>query len=464
MPETATVPQGGTSATSGNIPGESGSAAGAALTDEQILGITEDSQASTEATPRQEDAARKGGATRQEDGRAAETQPKPEDAGLKPGATQAEEIQPGQPLPEWAKQLLADPAYRGIGPKVQQLWDQHQAYRELYPTVAEARAVKELFPGGAEEAKAVHARALALDAADEQFVSGDPAAQGELALQWYQDNPEAFSRMVAVSARLLAEREPETYKQLTEGMFLAALQAERFDKRVDLLREALAKNDGEALKGLVETLVGWAENRGISRRGGPARSGIDPERQAIQQEREKLDIERRALQAEQYGAFHNAAQTSVETQVQQSIQGTLAKVLKDAPFTEGGKKRIAEDIFRQVDNTLRADRGLARQYASIVRPRGPAQGAGWRLDPAAQDAVVSLLVGRAKALIPAVAKQVVAEHTSYLVGANKALIEKKEGAAKRVDIAGGGAPEVRVRPLKPEDVRGMTDEEILDMA
>jgi len=72
--------------------------------------------------------------------------------------------------------------------------------------------------------------------------------------------------------------------------------------------------------------------------------------------------------------------------------------------------------------------------------------------------------GHSKALIPAVAKQVVAEHTSYLVGANKALIEKKEGAAKRVDIAGGGAPEVRVRPLKPEDVRGMTDEEILDMA
>ncbi len=461
MPESATVAE-ATSATSGNIPAESGSAAGAALTDEQILGITEDSQASTETTARQEDAARKGSATRQEDRRAAETQPKPEDAGLKPGATQAEEIQPGRPLPEWAKQLLADPAYRGIGPKVQQLWDQHQAYRELYPTVAEARAVKELFPGGAEEAKAVHARALALDAADEQFVSGDPQAQGELALEWYQDNPEAFSRMVAVSARLLAEREPETYKQLTEGMFLAALQAERFDKRVDLLREALAKNDGEALKGLVETLVGWAEKRGISRPAG--RDGLDPERQAIQQERERLDTERRALEGERYGAFHNAAQTSVETQVRQSIEGVLAKVLKDAPFTEGGKKRIAEDIFRQVDNTLRADRGLARQYASIVRPRGPAQGAGWRLDPAAQDAVVSLLVGRAKALIPAVAKQVVAEHTSYLVGANKALIEKKEGAAKRVDIAGGGAPEVRVRPLKPEDVRGMTDEQILDMA
>src|SRR3989454_2516502 len=47
------------------------------------------------------------------------------------------------------------------------------------------------------------------------------------------------------------------FRSLTEGMFLAALQAERFDKRVDLLREALAKNDGEALKGLVETLVGW---------------------------------------------------------------------------------------------------------------------------------------------------------------------------------------------------------------
>jgi len=454
-----------TSATSGPI---SDGAAGAALTDEQILGITEDSQASTETTPRQEDAARKGSATRQEEGRAAETQPKPESAevpegGAKAGDTAPEEIQPGQPLPEWAKQLLADPAYRGIGPKVQQLWDQHQAYREIFTTVAEARAVKELFPGGADEAKVVHAKALALDEADEQFVSGDPAAQGELALEWYQDNPEAFSRMVTVSARLLAEREPETYKQLTDGIFLAALRAERFDKRVDLLREALAKNDGEALKGLVETLVGWAENRGIS--GRSARGGqLDPERQAIQQEREKLDTERRALEAERYGAFHNAAQTSVETQVRQSIQGTLAKVLKDAPFTEGGKKRIVEDIFRQVDNTLRADRGLARQYASIVRPAAAGSPRlAWRLDQEAQKQAVSLLVGRAKALIPAVAKQVVAEHTSYLVGANKALIDKKENAAKRVDIAGGGAPEVRVRPLRPEDVRGKTDEEILDM-
>src|SRR2546425_6204772 len=146
MPETATVPQGGTSATSGIIPAESGSAVGAALTDEQILGITEDSQASTETTARQEDAARKGGATRQEDRRAAETQPKPEDAGLKPRATQAEEIQPGRPLPEWAKQLLADPAYRGIGPKVQQLWDQHHAYPELYSTLAAAPPVKGLLP------------------------------------------------------------------------------------------------------------------------------------------------------------------------------------------------------------------------------------------------------------------------------------------------------------------------------
>src|SRR2546422_11267971 len=114
-------------------------------------------------------------------------------------------------------------------------------------------------------------------------------------------------------------------------MFLAALQAERFDKRVDLLREALAKNDGEALKGLVETLVGWAENRGISRHGGPARSGSDAERQAIQQERERLDIERRAVHAERNGAYHDAAHTSGATRGQQWSQRARTQALTEMP-------------------------------------------------------------------------------------------------------------------------------------
>ncbi len=423
-------------------------------TDEEILGITEEAEASDQqpATGDQEQAS-----TAQ--AQATEAVAKPQQQATEQRVQEEGLLSPsGTAPPAWLKQLYADPK---IGREAQRLWDTSAAYREAFPTVAEARAVKELFPGGAEEARAVHAKANALDEADEQFVSGDPEAQTQLATEWYDDNPEAFTRMVSVSAKLLAEREPEAYQQLTSQIFLGTLQRENFDKRVELLREALEKNDAGALKALVGNLVGWAQQKGIA--GDPAKTGhISPERQVLERERQELTRQRQELEARAYQGFEQAAQTAVQGSIQQSIQGTVANVLKDAPFTDAGRKRIAEEVFRTVDEKLRADKGLTRQYAAIVRPGGTRHG-GWRLDEQAKTQVVNLLVGRAKALIPAVAKQVVADYTAYVLSSNKEVIGRKESAARRVDIAGGAAPQTRVRPLTQEDIRGLSDAEVLDL-
>ncbi len=460
MPEqTATAASDQWSATSETAGAGSGNAQ--VPTDEEILGITEEAEASDQqpapipsgpATGDQEQAWAEPASGGQATKAAAKTQPqatepKPQEEGLlSPG---------GAAPPAWLKQLYADPKF---GKEAQRLWDTSAAYREAFSTVAEARAVKELFPGGAEEARAVHAKANALDEADEQFVSGDPEAQTQLATEWYEDNPEAFTRMVSVSAKLLAAREPETYQHLTSQIFLGTLQRENFDKRVELLREALEKNDAEALKALVGNLVGWAQQKGIA--GDPAKAGaISPERQVLERERQELIRQRQELEARTYQGFEQAAQTAVQSSIQQSIEGTLANVLKDAPFTEAGRKRIAEEVFRTVDEKLRQDKGLTRQYAAIVRPGGRS----WRLDEAAKTQVVNLLAGRAKALIPAVAKQVVADYTAYVLSANKEVIGRKESAARRVDIAGGGAPQTRVRPLTQEDIRGMSDLDVLNL-
>ena len=71
---------------------------------------------------------------------------------------------------------------------------------------------------------------------------------------------------------------------------------------------------------------------------------------------------------------------------------------------EGAARRIGEDIFNEVHRALAADRNLSEQVAGVLSDR--------RFDLAQQARVASLLAGRAKQLVPSVARRVIGEWTS----------------------------------------------------
>ena len=197
-----------------------------ALTDEQIVGL-ETEAASDEwrvaseresEVPGSGDSARNDGEGRDSSERPASEGDADRAGGVKPAlendgsvATQGKGDTRSQLLmvqpPEWLAARMMDPR---DGEEAKELWDGKQraekeaaAYREVFATPEDARALKEIYPGGAGEAKAAAERARALDEIDAAFYRGDAAARMQLAQRMMAENAGAFRAMVEAGAQLL---------------------------------------------------------------------------------------------------------------------------------------------------------------------------------------------------------------------------------------------------------------------
>jgi hypothetical protein len=141
----------------------------------------------------------------------------------------------------------------------------------------------------------------------------------------------------------------------------------------------------------------------------------------------------------------------------EAIDRTLASTLPEG-IAEGARRRIGEDVFREVHASLASDRELSRRVGETLRD--------WKFDAAARQQVVALVSGRARAVLPEVARRVVAEWTSSVLASDRAKMARIDSAAARRDITGGRLPEplassaLRSREV---DYRRLSDEQILEM-
>src|SRR5579883_3633646 len=188
------------------------------LSDEQILEIAPDGNtnipgSAPEATPRpaEDTAARTvpaAEATPQSAGIRSIGNTPPSASAAPPGTAVLSE-----PPPVLA-QMMADPE---SGAEARELWSGIQearaevaAYRACFASPEEARALKELYPGGAAEARAAAERARMLDEIDAAYFGGSgsspeqaSAARAAFAERLLRENPAAFREMVFAGLRAL---------------------------------------------------------------------------------------------------------------------------------------------------------------------------------------------------------------------------------------------------------------------
>src|SRR5262249_32658280 len=140
----------------------------------------------------------------------------------------------------------------------------------------------------------------------------------------------------------------------------------------------------------------------------------------------------------------------------------LTATLPDG-VADGARRRIGEDIFRDLSSTLSGDRELSAQIGQMLR--GSPQ-SGWRFDAAARQPLAGLLAGRARKALPEVARRVVSEWTSSVLASDRARQTRIASAVARRDITGGRLPEqVASSALRPRsvDYARTSDEQILEM-
>lgn len=358
-------------------------------------------------------------------------------------------LEPGVIPPE-LKHLMRDAK---VAPHLQRLVDQNSAYRQ-FGTVGQLRTINDAITrvGGVEQLEQVAAKAISLDEADDAF-NGTPEQQQTLAEEWLEDSPDAFRSMVSTGAKLLAQRDPQGYAAMTAEIFGGRVSELGWDEQIEAIDRALQAGDSKRLEGLANWLVESARKSGVQWQGGRGR--VSPERQRFEAERSRFEKDRETHAVTQVRAFQSGVHDDVSKQVTSSVQSVITNALKTSVFSDEGKKAIVQQVVNDIDNAMKADRAVGRQFLNLIRSDNT-------LSQRTKQQAVALLVGRAKSLIAATAKKVIAQRTKEVVSRQSSVNSKKTNAATRQDVRGGAAPITRTAKLDKKTAAGMSDDEIMD--
>ena len=252
----------------------------------------------------------------------------------------------------------------------------------------------------------------------------------------------------------------------------ALFYSRRPEDHAELARE-VAKLDPEAFASLARAMNALA-NEGARRTGdagsaaevrqGPGENTNQVQRAAQEQSQNQNQAQNQNRQRDAATGltpaqmdFYHSTNAAAVSSVVDAIETQVERLLPEG-ISKSARNRVVGEIYRELDTTLRGNRALGQQMRDAFR-----SGA---LDEGHQRAIVSLVTGRARQALPAVAKRVLNEWTTTVVSANHERRARQRTAERRVDIAGsGGAENDGRRAVTPRelDYARMSDADILNL-
>jgi hypothetical protein len=319
-------------------------------------------------------------------------------------------------------------------PELSRIVEEAAAYRGIFPSVEAAREVAGIFPD-AGAARAARQQVAELSQIDALFSANRPEAHAELAAAIQRLNPEAFQ---SLSRMMRAVAEAGTAR--SGGHADGASEAGRGARGARAEQGSGGNTEQSATNSVAES--------------------SDDLRGAEQSQREvetaqAAQAARAVNQGAQRAFFHEANASAVEG-VLGAIRKQVDRLMPDE-ISESARKRVVGDIYRELGGVLESTAGFSDRVRQVF-------GAG-RLDGRTRDAVVRVIVDQARQSIPGVAKKVINEWTTSVVGKSRAKTARQKAAAARVDIAGGGAGAEGRKSLMPKDIdyRRLSDADILNL-
>ncbi len=399
-----------------------------ALSDEQILDIAPEKEvARPDAVASQEAQPRETLASRAED--ATPNATAPGSTGHESRATSHDTVEP----PPWLAAQMQDPwggeEAREFWDGVQQARSEAAAYRSAIASPEDARALKELYPGGVSEARAAAERARLLDEVDRAYfgaAGNSPeqlsASRAQLAQRMLREDPAAFREMVEAGIRVLQEAGTQNHAPKSVASAISEPRASRHDAGENSLVAAQHAAPPQGNAAPAATPASQALH------GSPVTSHA-------------------SLSA--YAAFERAANEDLERSVGTAIERTLMQALPsfeqhNTPGQAGVQRaaplreRLAGSVRVEVEKALQGDRQLGEQVAQILSSR--------RFDNEARAQIVRLIGERAQQLVPGAAKRVLNEWTQTTLAAHRGRTQRAD-AAPATDVAPASLP---ARPVGNE--------------
>jgi hypothetical protein len=395
-------------------------------------------------------------------------------APAKPGDQKSEAGQPA--ADEWAidqaalNLALADPTHGAIVKALNERYQKMGAFREFLPTVADVHAARELVPGGLQELKDVVERARSAQSENADFMSGDPARQLAALTPLAQENPQAFAAAAPSYLRTLNEVAPAEYTKIGRELAIGALKADGLDQTLATFFQAIAAEDEKGFTAGLQNLQKFAESAGFLAPGGkPAAAAttakVDPELAKAQARVRELEGAQHQETVQRFETWRTATNDKIVSAAKDDIKSRVDAVLpKNVPtaMRDDLMTRLTDAIFDEVNLAVGKDLDLGQKVAAVIANQA------WTKEAdKTREQVINLTVGRAKQMIPVVAKRHVDRYTEQTVATTNALTERREEAGKRTDVTGGAGHAHGPRKMSLKEAKqataGKTEEEILDM-
>jgi hypothetical protein len=341
---------------------------------------------------------------------------------------QPEMAAPEEEPPAWLAAQMKD-AWGGEEARefwngVQQARSEAAAYRAAIASPEDARALKELYPGGVTEARGVAERARLLDDVDRAYFGATgnspeqtSASRVQLAQRMLREDPAAFREMVEAGVRVLQEA---ASPQANGAKSLASLVS-------DGSRSASAASNAASVVVAQHAvpLQGNHAAASASTRQDAHVASYAAFEQAANDDLERsvgAAIDRTLTQALPSVALHN---THAQAGAQRSLTSTQDQA---APLRE----RLAASVRADVEKGLQGDRQLGEQVAQILASR--------RFDNDSRAQIVRLIGDRAQQLVPGAAKRVLNEWTQTTLAAHQGRTQRLDAASARADVTQASAP------------------------
>jgi hypothetical protein len=252
-------------------------------------------------------------------------------------------------------------------PQVQAMWEKmarrESALSEIWPTIAEARQMREQFPNGQADVQELINDSKEVDELDKAFDApgeeGDYPGHADLIKDWVGRNKDASIALFKRLPKEWAQIDRESYNDVMGKVVAATLSNGRIPETLQSILDYAKENDDKALVKTVTNLLGWA-NSFYADKPAPTQ-----EQKELQRERAELNRTKQETSKQENSRFY-AQFISTSKKVQNDIISAhpAIKRLASIKALEGKKDSIVDQIRKQIDQLL----GKSPSFMNKLRP------------------------------------------------------------------------------------------------
>lgn len=300
---------------------------------------------------------------------------------------------------------------------------QHAGYRELYPSVQDAKAFKEQIEaiGGTDAIAELQEVASSVEQTDALLESGDPAVLDMI----FSDAKDGAVKLAPHYLNRVAKESPEAFQRTVLPHFVQAIEQSGLPRVLQAIGR-MVQDKPEALEAINDVLQ-WHEGQKRLAEGFKTDTA-SPERDALKQERETVNRERQQI-------FMEGIQQDVVSRINQSLSARLKSyesALKQMP--ERARRDFTTAIYQEIQNLSDADKRFKQSLDSMINSK--------RRD---RNGVVNFIGSKVESVADRIVAKVAAE---YGLKKGVAKAAPKAEAPSNGNKTPGGAKGTADRPVK----------------